>query len=102
MKHKKQMALQLKLPQLKMMTLIKHLLIDSNIILLLILIWNKSGLWCPGRDSNPHDHNDQQILSLLRLPFRHLGKKDDRNLIQIRSKKGNKERLIEDMMRIIN
>ena len=28
---------------------------------------------CRGRELNPHVHKEQKILSLLRLPFRHLG-----------------------------
>lgn len=29
--------------------------------------------WSPSRDSNPYDHDDPEILSLLRIPFRQKG-----------------------------
>ncbi|MEN9881061.1 MAG: hypothetical protein RLZZ308_244 [Candidatus Parcubacteria bacterium] len=34
-------------------------------------------IMCPGRDSNPHERNAPQILSLLWLPFHHPGKEGD-------------------------
>lgn len=37
--------------------------------------------WCQERDSNPHTLNGRQILSLLRLPFRHPGNQDFQHLL---------------------
>ena len=32
-----------------------------------------TSLWCRGRESNPHDHDGHDVLSVTRIPFRHPG-----------------------------